>query len=86
MEGLAFSWKPEGWGFPGHVCTTIHSANIQGHLPGLGAIRDKYRLNAQKCQAYSSRHHEGHEGKERLDSNLKEEDLVSREVAGREAH
>lgn len=77
-EDLAFSWKPGGWGFPGHVCTPIHSANIQGHLLGLGAIRGKYTVNAQKCQVYSSRHHEGVEGKERLDLNLKEEDQVSR--------
>lgn len=56
----------------------LHCANIQRHLLGLGAVRSKYRLSAQKYQVYSSRYHERLEGKERLDSNLKEKDQVSR--------
>lgn len=51
----------------------MHSTNSQGHLLGPGAGSGKYRLNAQKGQVYSSGHHEGLEGKERLDSNMKED-------------
>lgn len=50
-----------------HV-TFIHSANSQGHLLGV--------VQAQKCD--SSKHHEGLEGKERLDSNSKKEDQENR--------
>lgn len=62
-EALPFPGSPGGWGFLG-TCH-IHSLCKQSRAPP-----------SQKCD--SRRHHEGLEGKERLDSNSKEEDQANR--------